>query len=238
MPPSAAFEEHPKCELTDNRRRIVGPSSGGWSAATTVRLGGGDATVAFELVKKGRNACFGVLRPGADRDGWLGDQQGGVGLHTFGDFWVDGSEKRSDLPSISEGSRVVLEWRGGAQTLAWVVDGKRVLEHQGDFAGYHIAVGGSDYYDNTTIQLAKASSLSLPPLPPPPQAPPPKKTIPQEELVVSATEYISVMMVDSRGEACAFCFTCSGCKHEWSGMGSKRPQTLTCPRCHLTARTR
>jgi len=132
----------------------------------------------------------------------------------------------------------VLEWRGGAQTLAWVVDGKRVLEHQGDFAGYHIAVGGSDYYDNTTIQLAKASSLSLPPLPPPPQAPPPKKTIPQEEHVVSATEYISVMMVDSRGEACAFCFTCSGCKHEWSGMGSKRPQTLTCPRCHLTAQTR
>jgi len=154
MPPSAAFEEHPECKLTDNRRRIVGPSSGGWSAATTVRLGGGDATVAFELVKEGWRASFGVLRPGADRDNILGDLQGGVGLCTNGFFNVDGSVKRNDLPRISEGSRVVLEWRGGAQTLAWVVDGKRVLEHQGDFAGYHIAVGG---YDNATIQLVEAA---------------------------------------------------------------------------------
>ena len=46
----------------------------------------------------------------------------------------------------------MLEWRGGAQTLAWVVDGKRVLEHQGDFAGYDIAVGG---WGNTTIQLVE-----------------------------------------------------------------------------------
>jgi len=156
MPPSAAFEEHPKCELTDNRRRIVGPSGlVYWSAATTVRLGGGDATVAFELVKKGGVASFGVLRPGADRDRWLGNQQGGVGLNNGGYFRVDGSTKRSDLPRISEGSRVVLEWRGGAQTLAWVVDGKRVLEHQGDFAGYDIAVGGFD--DNATIQLVEAA---------------------------------------------------------------------------------
>ena len=70
-----------------------------------------------------------------------------------GDFVVDGSCKRNDLPRISEGSRVVLEWRGGAQTLAWVVDGKRVLEHQGDFAGYNVAVGGNWY--NTTIQLVE-----------------------------------------------------------------------------------
>jgi len=152
----AAFEEHPtRGELTDNRRLIVGPDDDdGWSAATTVRLGGGDATVAFELMKKGRFAPFGVLRPGADRDIGLGYQQGGVGLHTGGYFWVDGSRKRNDLPSISEGRRVVLEWRGGAQTLAWVVDGERVLEHQGDFAGYDIAVGG---YRNATIQLVEAA---------------------------------------------------------------------------------
>jgi len=157
MPSTAAFEEHPRCELTDNRRRIVGPNVGGspWSTATTVRLGGGDATVAFELVKKGIGAIFGVLRPGADRDTRLGNQQGGVGLNTSGRFWVDGSMKREGLPRISEGSRVVLEWRGGAQTLAWVVDGKRVLEHQGDFAGYHIAVGGGG--GNTTIQLVEAA---------------------------------------------------------------------------------
>ena len=140
-------------DSTDNRRRIVGPSDGAWSAATTVRLGGGDATVAFELVKKGIFACFGVLRPGADRDTFLGNQQGGVGLTTNGRFRVDGSTKREGLPRISEGSRVVLEWRGGAQTLAWVVDGKRVLEHQGAFAGYDIAVGG--FYGNTTIQLVE-----------------------------------------------------------------------------------
>jgi len=154
----AAFEEHPtRGELTDNRRLIVGPDDDdGWSAATTVRLGGGDATVAFELVNQGGySAFFGVLRPGAHRDEDLGCQLGGVGLNTNGVLRVNGSKEREGLPRFSDGSRVVLEWRGGAQTLAWVVNGKRVLEHQGDFAGYHIAVGGVG--GNTTIQLVEAA---------------------------------------------------------------------------------
>ena len=72
-----------------------------------MRLGGGDVTVTFELVKEGFSvaaACSGRVSIGTSSSPRVGSgQQGGFGLYTNGVFAVDGNVKRGGLPSHLRG---------------------------------------------------------------------------------------------------------------------------------------
>jgi len=146
-----SFVAHERVVLSECRgkrscRRVTGKgwlNGGLWSALTDASLGDRDVSVTFRLVElRGEFACFGVIHPSAMIRAYLGKQNGGVGLWSKGEFWVNGTMVKNFLPTISEDSVVTVGWRASSNQLAWWIDGKQVFEHFGDFASHSFAVSG------------------------------------------------------------------------------------------------
>ena len=159
-----------ECVLEKNGTRLNGKLGGSYTVPTSVELGEVPAVIEIILAKeKGAasrlsrdvdnkeqselrtHACFGVIRPGADKNQILGLQQGGVCLSTWGRLWVDGVREREGLGEIKEGAKVRVEWQPSVSQIAWSVEGCLVAEIQGDYRTYAFAVGSKNDHHTFTL---------------------------------------------------------------------------------------
>ena len=173
MPQTAKFINHDgECVLEAKGTLLTGHLGNNFTAATSVEIGDEPAAVEFLMREKGSGAknttksvnskekaelrhyaSFGIVKPGADKAQFLGCQDGGICLSTWGRLWVDSSRLREGLGDIQDGARVRVEWQPSKQQITWSVDGKLVAEHYGDFRTYAFAVGGKN--DHHTFMLVK-----------------------------------------------------------------------------------
>ena len=156
-----------KYVLEADGMRLTGMSSAGtYSAPTNVVLSDLPAALEVELVKGTRVARFGVLRQGANRDHFLGNQQGGVGLLSNGSLWVDDDNKREGLAEIKQGAKVRIEWWPAPEPkLLWTIDDCLIVELPGNYHSYAFAVGGTN--DCHIFALSQLASPLAAPAPAP-----------------------------------------------------------------------